>query len=143
MTKIGFLHFTNAPTDNAANSFLDVDCTTSETCSKTVVLFHNESTFTSNEDQPTQWGMKGDKMMKPKSKGVGIMVSDFVDEHSGFLWAKTLNPRIHKYTREFLEYGESREGYDTRQVYQTSGESNRGCRDQESKGGRVKTCVGL
>ena len=72
--------------------------------------------------------------MKPKSKGVGIMVSDFVDEHNGFLtlsdaefdWAKTLNPRIHKYASEFLEYGESREGYDTRQVYRTSGESNRG-----------------
>ena len=39
----------------------------------------------SNEDQPTQWGMKGEKMLKPKSKGSGIMVSDFVDEHNGFL----------------------------------------------------------
>ena len=39
----------------------------------------------SNEDQPTQWGMKGEKMMKPKSKGAGIMVSDFVDEHNEFL----------------------------------------------------------
>jgi hypothetical protein len=73
----------------------------------------------SNEDQPSQWGMKGDKMMKPKSKGAGIMVSDFVDEHNGFLALsdaehhrpKTSNPRIHKYVREILEGGENREGY--------------------------------
>ena len=39
----------------------------------------------SNEDQSTQWGMKGEKMLKPKSKGAGIMVSDFVDEHNGSL----------------------------------------------------------
>ena len=39
----------------------------------------------SNEDQSSQWGFKGEKMLKPKSKGSGIMVSDFVDEHNGFL----------------------------------------------------------
>ena len=44
------------------------------------------------------------------------MVADFIDEHNGFLAlsdeehdsAKALNPRIHKYTRKFLEYGESK-----------------------------------
>ena len=42
----------------------------------------------------------------------------FIDEHNGFLAltdeehdaAKVLNPHIHKYAREFLEYGESKEG---------------------------------
>ena len=43
-----------------------------ERCAKTVVFFHEESTFMSNEDQSTQWGMKGEKMLKPKSKGSGI-----------------------------------------------------------------------
>ena len=32
-----------------------------------------------------EWGMKGEKMMKPESRGAGIMVSDFIDEHNGFL----------------------------------------------------------
>ena len=45
----------------------------------------SESTFQSNEDQSLQWDLKGSKMMKQKSKGAGIMVSDFMDEHSGFL----------------------------------------------------------
>ena len=49
------------------------------------IFFHDESTFTANEAQPTQWGIKGEKMMKKKSKGAGIMVSDFIDEHNGFL----------------------------------------------------------
>ena len=38
-----------------------------------------------NEDQLTQWGMKGEKTIKPKSIGAVIMVSDFIDEHNGFL----------------------------------------------------------
>lgn len=50
------------------------------------------------------------------------MVSDFIDEFGGFLplteaqydAAKVSNPGIKKYAREFLEYGEAREGYWTR-----------------------------
>ena len=64
-------------------------------------------------------------MLKPKSKGSGIMVSDFVDEHNGFLAfsdteyevAKCKHPNICKYAREFLEYGESKEGYWTRDKF--------------------------
>ena len=103
----------------------DVDGPTNKRRSKTVVFFHDESMFMSNEDQPKQWGMKGEKIMKPKSKGAGIMVSDFVDEHNGFLAlsdeehdaAKASNPRIRKYAHEFLEYGESKEGYWTRDKF--------------------------
>ena len=58
-------------------------------------------------------------MMKPKSKGAGIMISDFIDEHDGFLalndeGEKSVNGDIRKYARGFLEYGESKEGYWTR-----------------------------
>jgi len=53
------------------------------------------------------------------------MVSDFVDEHNGFLaltdeeyeQAKQTNPSVKKYARPFLEYGESREGYWTRDKF--------------------------
>jgi hypothetical protein len=58
-------------------------------------------------------------MMKPKGKGAGIMVTDFIDEHHGFLafsdeereQVKLANPSTRKYAREFLEYGENKEGY--------------------------------
>ena len=120
LMKTGFLHFTHAPTDEARKAFpVDIEPPTSERRSKLVVFFHDESTFQSNEDQSLQWGLKGSKTIKPKSKGAGIMVSDFIDEHSGFLAfsdeeyekAKEINPNLPKYARKFLEYGESREGY--------------------------------
>ena len=56
-------------------------------------------------------------IVKPKSRGSGITVSDFIDERNGYLaltkeeydHAKVTNPTI--LAREFLEYGESKEGY--------------------------------
>ena len=103
----------------------DIDPPIAERHSKTVVFFHHESTFQANDDQNMQWGEKGTKMMKPKGKGSGIMVSDFIDEHNGFLAltdeeyeaAKQANPSVRKYAREFLEYGESREGYWTSEKF--------------------------
>ena len=70
-------------------------------------------------------GNEGREDDKPKSKEAVIMVLGFVDEHNGFLaltdteyeTAKTTNPHIRKYAREFLEYGESREGCWTRDKF--------------------------
>ena len=53
------------------------------------------------------------------------MVSDFVDDHNGFLAlteeqykvAKTTNLRAKKYARQFFEYGENKEGYWTRDKF--------------------------
>ena len=123
MVKIGFIHFTNAPTESAQNALpTDIDPPSLDRRSKTVVFFHDESTFSANEDQNVMWGVGGQKMIKPKSRGAGIMVSDFIDEFDGFLAlteaqydaAKVSNPGIKKYAQEFLEYGEAREGYWTR-----------------------------
>ena len=58
-------------------------------------------------------------MLRPKGKGSGIMVSDFVDKHSGFLAltdkefakAQKSNPTLEQKVRQLLEYGESRDGY--------------------------------
>lgn len=67
----------------------------------------------------TRLKIKSEGMIRPKSKGSGIMVSDFVDEQSGYLAltdtefmnAKRKDSTIRQYARETLEYGESREGY--------------------------------
>ena len=84
--KIGFLHFTQAPTEEYRKAFpKDIERLTAERRSKLVVIFHDESTFQSNDDQTLQWGLKCSRMIRPKSRGAGIMVSDFIDEHSGFL----------------------------------------------------------
>lgn len=83
------------------------------------MFFHDESTFQCNDDQSTFWGTEGTRIIKPKSKGSGIMVSDFIDEKNGYLTltleeykrAKVIHPTIRLQAREFLEYGESKEGY--------------------------------
>jgi hypothetical protein len=58
-------------------------------------------------------------LLKPKGKGAGIMVSDFVDEFNGYLQlsddqfieARKQSPEIKKEARVLLEYGEGKEGY--------------------------------
>ena len=63
--------------------------------------------------------------MKPKSKGAGIMLSDFIDDKSIFLAlteteheeAKISQPSIKICAREFLEYGANKEGYWTRDKF--------------------------
>ena len=87
------------PTADSKSS-IPTDIEPLERCSKTVVICHDESTFFSNEDQSFMWGTKDQKMIKPKSKDSGIIVSDFIDEFGGFLalssteyeTAKLLNP---------------------------------------------------
>ena len=70
-------------------------------------------------------GDKGEKMVKPKGRGARIMLSYFVEEKGGFLalteseyqGAKTTRPSIKPYAREFLEYGENKEGFWTRDKF--------------------------
>ena len=48
-------------------------------------MFHDESTFQANDDETWLWGVKGEHVIRPKSRGSGIMVSDFIDEFNGYL----------------------------------------------------------
>ena len=49
----------NAPTDSSIPT--DIDSPPLEKRDKTVVFFHDESTFMSNEDQTLQWDLKGEE----------------------------------------------------------------------------------
>lgn len=76
MVSLGFLNESCAPTEEARRTLpSDISGPSSEIAKKTVVLFHDESTFQANEDQPTLWAEKGTTVMRPKFKGSGIMVS--------------------------------------------------------------------
>lgn len=120
MVALGFLNMMNAPTPDARDALPDdLECPSQAVLDKTVVFFHDETIFQSNDDQPTFWGTKGTHIMKPKGKGAGIMVSDFVDERNGYLAltreeynrAKVRNPKIWMQARVCFEYGDAREGY--------------------------------
>jgi hypothetical protein len=61
---------------------------------------------------------KADTFLRPKGKGAGIRVSDFIDEHTGYLKltdeeserSKTAHPGLKQDARKYLEYGEHKEG---------------------------------
>ena len=121
MVSLGFINKDNAPTQEAAQCLPeDLRCPPKEQLEKTIILFHDESIFSANEDQGSQWGEKDNFAIKPKSKGSGIMISDFIDEVNGYLRLSDTEyslakikygNNIKKEAQEYLEYGESREGY--------------------------------
>ena len=84
-----------------------------------VVLYHDESIYNSNEGQTWMWGEEERPALLPKTKGSGLMISDFVDEHDGFLslsrqqhqMAKAVNPNMPQQARVVFEYGSERGGY--------------------------------
>ena len=116
-----FINKDNAPAIKAAQCLpSDLERPPTAILDKTVVIFHDELIFLANEDQRTQWGSVDMHSIKPKDKGAGIMVSDFIDEHIGYLrlydegfeQAKvTYGPIVKKEARELLEYGDNKEEY--------------------------------
>ena len=84
-----------------------------------VVIYHDESIFNTNEGQKWMWGEEERPAILPKTKGSGIMVSDFVEEHGGYLRltdeefkrGRKKNCHLVQEAREMLEYGADKEGY--------------------------------
>ena len=92
---------------------------------KLVLIYHDESIFSTNEGQHWMWASEDMAVLKPKTRGSGIMVSDYIDQHNGFLRlgdeeyrnAKAGDPSFPKEARALLEYGAEREGYWTSEKF--------------------------
>ncbi len=86
---------------------------------KLVLIYHNESTFHSNDGKGWVWAEPGKQPIRPKGQGQGIMVSDFIEEQNGFLGlsdeeyedARTKHTNLWKDARFLLKYGKNSEGY--------------------------------
>ena len=82
------------------------------------MIYHDEYILNTNEGQTWMWGTDDNPAILPKTKGSGIMVSDFV-EHGGYLHlledelgaAAEIDPNFPYEARQLLEYGAEREGY--------------------------------
>lgn len=119
LVALGFLNLANAPCQTAIAVLpYDLVCPPGDVLEKQS-FFHDKSTFQSNEDQPTFWGMKGTHaIMRPKGRGARIMVSDLIDKKNGYLaltqqeynQAKLSNPQIWMHARVLLEYEDAKEG---------------------------------
>ena len=58
-----------------------------------VLIFHDESTLSAHDGRHMGWSEKGKEPLLPKGREQGLMVSDFIDEHNGFLQLRTINRR--------------------------------------------------
>ena len=86
-----------------------------------VTIYHDETTFQSNDDHKFAWAKEGDSFIKKKCRGSGIMISDFIDEYDGFLGftddqyenyrAQNPTSTLPQRARVRLEYGQNRDGY--------------------------------
>ena len=83
MVANGFLTKKNTPTPEADAALLaDLVNPSKEQIEKNIIIFNDESTFQSNDDKTWMLGTQGEHVIKPKSCGAGIMVSDFIEEHN-------------------------------------------------------------
>ena len=86
LVAAGFLTLLNAPNDQSRAAFpTDIEPPPAHRREKNILIFHDESTFNANEDEGLQWGTADDQVIHPKSRGSGIMVSDFITENEGYL----------------------------------------------------------
>ena len=81
-----------------------------------IVIYHDESIFNTNEGQKWAWATGDQPIIQPKTKGAGIMVSDFIEQRGGFLRlteteAVRAGASFPKTARVLLEYGAEKEGY--------------------------------
>ena len=98
---------------------------------KLVLIYHDESIFNVNEAQGWMWATDDMPVLQPKTKGAGIMVSNFVDQHSGYLrlsdeeytLASARDPNFPITARALLEHGASREGYWTSERFMNNVEA--------------------
>lgn len=87
---------------------------------RVVFIYHDETTFSANDATSLGWhDPEGSRQLRPKSKGRGIMISDFVEEYGGYLQltddelkrAREVDPAFQRQAREVFTFGEQYDGY--------------------------------
>ena len=84
-----------------------------------VLIYHDESSFHANEGQLWQWTEQDKLALRPKGQGRGLMVSDFIEEHNGYLRlapeehaiAKLAHPNLPMEARIIFKFGAQGDGY--------------------------------
>ncbi len=119
LTMMKTLHDTHLPPPPASDERAATPPPDAETRKKLVLVYHDESIFSTNEGQRWAWATGDDPVIQPKTKGAGIMVSDYIEEHDGFLklssseaaLAQACDPNFPTTARAMLECGAQKEGY--------------------------------
>ena len=117
VSTLGFLHISNAPNEEAASLLEAVSV--NPNWNNTIFWFHDESIFNANDDQATMWKDDTMQIIKPKGRGAGLMVSDFIEERDGYCALSdvvfqavcNVDPSIQQSARVIFEYGKGKDGY--------------------------------
>jgi len=92
-----------------------------EVTEKTLAYWHDESIFNANDGDRSFWGISGETCLISKGKGAGIMISDFIGDHCGWLQLsdseKEKHPTQHPKAQRILEYNKS--GYNNNDDFLT------------------------
>ena len=75
---------------------------------RTVVCFYDETSLQENEENLTLWAENRTAVMRPKSKGSGTMVSDFISEQEEYNEVKKADQTIRNRARQ-KEYGKGKQ----------------------------------
>ena len=84
---------------------------------KRTSLYFMTKQLSANDDEGLQWGKPDTQIIRPKSRGSGIMVSDFITDKDGYLclteeeytfnWLVKMTPPLYTMAAPtLLEYGE-------------------------------------
>ena len=119
LNKILALQSTHLPPPTCTSGQTEELIGNNEFEKRLVMIYHDESSFHANEGQTWQWAEEDKQMLRPKSHGRGLMISDFIEEHGGYLQlaeeeheiAKISMPNIPKKAREIFKFGAQGDGY--------------------------------
>lgn len=112
MTSLGFLQPSNAPNEETAKLLPDVPVSPDRGHLSTSSPDHRLRCSYQNIDDTMQ-------VIKPKGRGAGLMVSDFIEERDGYLTLSDSmyqtvvqqDASIPQSARVIFEYGKNRDGY--------------------------------
>ena len=83
--KIKVLEDTHKPLHTASDGYHPYRIGLDSAEKKLVLIFHDEPSFHSNVGNTSGCNEMGKMPLLPKDQGKGLMISDFIDEHNGFL----------------------------------------------------------
>ena len=88
----------------------DVEVIKLEAGGRRILITHDESTFNSNDGGTYAWKPKGTEWLRPKSRGQGLMVSDFLTAAQGRLtYTDPSGNRI--LACKIIKYGKNNDGW--------------------------------
>ena len=86
LKKVRIFEASHLPPPTCEDNIPSWNCGSNSKAKNVVFIYHDKTTFNAYDAKPSVWvDSCGISEVRPKGKGQGIMVSDFIDEFSGYL----------------------------------------------------------